>query len=127
LLLRWVRYEYFHGIWSYRGLEVAARDHIGAIGLTGWQYGWGALFRGAESGLRRYSRGVCGWRVRRAWWGWWCVLKVDAEESEGKLLRHGNLEEVLRRLEEVVEEKRGEGFIRFEVGRRDFCNSLRRP
>ena len=38
LLLRCVRYGYFHGIWSYRGLEVAARDHIGAIGLTGWQY-----------------------------------------------------------------------------------------
>ncbi len=34
MLLRLVLYGYFHRIWSYRELEVAGRNHIGAIGLS---------------------------------------------------------------------------------------------
>ena len=46
------------------------------------------------------------------------MLKMAAEEGEGKSLHRGDLEEVLRRLEEVVEEKRREGSWRrlFGVG-----------
>ena len=44
--------------------------------------------------------------------GWWCMSKVAAEVSKGKTIHRGDLEGILRRLEEVVgevmEESRGD-------------------
>ena len=117
-------YGYFHRIWSYRELEVAVWNHVGAMWLTGMHYpDYTTIGRFIQRNRERieevfkacvrmaYEAGLVGMVVHAV-----DGTKVAAEVSKGKSLHREDLEAVLRRLDEVVEEKRGKGGEDIEEG-----------
>ena len=112
LLLKVWLYGYMSRIYSTRGLERACREHISLIWLTGmnapdhntlWRF-----WRDNKSGLREvFKRAVC---LALEWEMVGMVLhavdgtKIAADVSKGRAWHREDLEKLLERLDEVLDE-----------------------